>query len=39
VYGEPIEVPAHADGEAMEAARVRLEKALDAVTERADREA
>jgi len=39
VYGDPIEVPAHADAETMERSRLALEQSLDSVTERADREA
>ena len=39
VYGEPIEVPARAGVGEMEEARSRLERALNEVSERADREA
>jgi len=37
VWGEPIAVPRDADGAAMEAARQKVEAALNAVTDRADR--
>jgi len=39
VYGAPIEVAPHADARAMEEARLALERALNEVTERADRDA
>ncbi len=39
VYGDPIEVPAGAGPEELEAARLRLERALNEAAERAEREA
>ena len=36
IWGEPIEVPADADAAAMEAARVRVEQSLNAITAEAD---
>jgi lysophospholipid acyltransferase (LPLAT)-like uncharacterized protein len=39
VYGDPIEVPREADETLMEEARLRVERALNELTERADREA
>jgi lysophospholipid acyltransferase (LPLAT)-like uncharacterized protein len=39
VYGEPILVPRDADEARLEAARLEVERSLNEVTERADREA
>jgi lysophospholipid acyltransferase (LPLAT)-like uncharacterized protein len=39
VYGDPIRVPREADAGALEEARIRVERALNDVTERADRDA
>jgi lysophospholipid acyltransferase (LPLAT)-like uncharacterized protein len=39
VYGEPIIVPSGAGAHEMEKARLAVERALNEVTERADREA
>ena len=39
VYGDPIVVPRESNPREMEEARVALERALNAVAERADREA
>jgi lysophospholipid acyltransferase (LPLAT)-like uncharacterized protein len=39
VYGAPILVPREADEAALEAARLEVERSLNEVTERADRDA
>ena len=39
VYGEPIDVPAGADAASMEAARRAVERALNELTQKADRDA
>jgi lysophospholipid acyltransferase (LPLAT)-like uncharacterized protein len=39
VYGAPILVPRDADEAGLEAARIEVEKSLNEVTERADRDA
>ncbi len=36
VWGEPIEVPGHADAERLEQARLRVEQAMNDITNRAD---
>ena len=38
LYGDPIEVPRDLDAEGEEACRLRIEEALDALTDEADRE-